>query len=117
MGTLYNNSLVVIVPNEAANTAINMAAALGYTVQLSVPLSETGEPPYTHRGLHVWARDNLAGFLTGEETPDLPGYSASDIEAFLNTIHVSSKTDVIPSDHFDQFAASLNLQRPRVEEE
>ncbi len=115
MGMLYNNSLVVIVPNDAADLAINMAAALGYTVQLSVPLSETGEPPYTHRGLHVWARDDLKKFLTAEEFPDLPGYSEDDITAFLDMIHVSASTDVIPADHFDQFAASLNLKRSRVE--
>jgi hypothetical protein len=115
MGTLYNNSIVVIAPNNAVDLAINMAAALGYTVKLSVPLSETGEPPYTHRGLHVWARDDLKKFLTAEEFPDLPGYSEADIKAFLDMIHVSAGTNVIPSDHFDQFASSLNLKRPKAE--
>jgi hypothetical protein len=115
MGTLYNNSLVVIAPNNAVDLAINMAAALGYTVKFSVSLSETGEPPYTHRGLHVWARDELKEVLTGEKLPDLSGYSKADISALLGMIHVSASTNVIPAEHFDQFASSLNLKRPKAE--
>ncbi|MES0811280.1 hypothetical protein ABLO27_17475 [Roseibium sp. SCPC15] len=87
--TTYPHSLVVIAPAAMVPAASAMAAALGLTAGFAVPLSVSGVDPATHYGLHSWVAAAFKAYMTGEQVPDLQGYTAVDIAALLGQLTVS----------------------------
>ena len=108
--TTYPHSLVVIAPAAMVPAASAMAAALGLAAGFAVPLSASGADPATHYGLHSWVAATFKAYMTGEQVPDLQGYTADDIAALLGQLTVSVDAGgQTGKPHFEAVTGGLGL--------
>lgn len=88
----------------------------------SVPLSATGEDPPTHWGTHSWVEQEWADQVEaaiGGTLPDVTwedyGLTEVEVTEAFAAMQLSTKPDGQHDGHFDDFIATLGLQRIQPE--
>lgn len=108
--TAYDRSVVIIVPAGIREQVIALAAVLGFSTRLRVPLSPTGAGEPTHYGTHTRALQAFVDLLTGE-VPAVEGHDPADVAALRAQMIVSDRpvSELTDTDHFQNELAANGL--------
>lgn len=114
-------SCVLIAPIAFVDAADALSIALGYAQEpgtYSLPLLTDGE--LTHKGTHTWASDAFLTMLDNARNGIIPAelvgvYEPADVQALVNALIVSTRTNCEPLDHWRDVLNANGLTQPVYE--